>query len=590
MDDSQSQSLSSVHEDQTSSSVFGLEGQRTYRSGHWRDANSGAGSISARYKLMSPAKLPISRSPCITIPPGLSPTSFLESPVLLSNVKAEPSPTTGSFLKPQLMNCSEETTGFSSASDCSNSTSIDERKVNSFEFKPHRGHNVSGSSAVMPMVPAGMNHQKTQLSEQVQAQCPSQSFASLPSTESEMVSSKELNLPANDPMFSSRSVAHDGTDSDHLNKVELPSSGIQASQSDNKDIGPCVTAERSSDDGYNWRKYGQKVVKGSEFPRSYYKCTHPNCEVKKIFERSHDGHTTEIVYKGKHDHPKPQPARRFTAGAIMSIHEKNDKVSSLASQDDMINAQISPNVEPNGNSEVYLHATNDDSVEGDASQLNNPNDELEEDGPFSKRRKLDGGIDVVPVVKPIREPRVVVQTVSEVDILDDGYRWRKYGQKVVRGNPNPRSYYKCTNVGCPVRKHVERASHDPKAVITTYEGKHNHDVPSAKSSSHDVAVSPATGSGLPRLPEQSDSISLDLGVGIRAGMENKFKRLHQILDAESLPNQVNGFGSNFNVVQVNGGIYGSRENWVEGHSFQTPPLNHSSNSYPQNLERILLGP
>lgn len=41
----------------------------------------------ARYKLMSPAKLPISRSPCVTVPPGLSPTSFLESPVLLSNMK-----------------------------------------------------------------------------------------------------------------------------------------------------------------------------------------------------------------------------------------------------------------------------------------------------------------------------------------------------------------------------------------------------------------------------------------------------------------------------------------------------------------------
>lgn len=49
-----------------------------------------------------------------------------------------------------------------------------------------------------------------------------------------------------------------------------------------------------------------------------------------------------------------------------------------------------------------------------------------------------GNIDITPVVKPIREPRVVVQTLSEVDILDDGYRWRKYGQKVVRGNPNPR--------------------------------------------------------------------------------------------------------------------------------------------------------
>lgn len=46
--------------------------------------------------------------------------------------------------------------------------------------------------------------------------------------------------------------------------------------------------------------------------------------------------------------------------------------------------------------------------------------------------------------RAIREPRVVVQTTSEVDILDDGYRWRKYGQKVVKGNPNPRLvHYLC---------------------------------------------------------------------------------------------------------------------------------------------------
>ena len=40
--------------------------------------------------------------------------------------------------------------------------------------------------------------------------------------------------------------------------------------------------------------------------------------------------------------------------------------------------------------------------------------------------------------RTVREPRVVVQTTSDIDILDDGYRWRKDGQKVVKGNPNPR--------------------------------------------------------------------------------------------------------------------------------------------------------
>lgn len=43
-----------------------------------------------------------------------------------------------------------------------------------------------------------------------------------------------------------------------------------------------------------------------------------------------------------------------------------------------------------------------------------------------------------------------------------------------------RSYYKCTFSGCGVRKHVERAFQDPKSVITTYEGKHKHQIPTPK--------------------------------------------------------------------------------------------------------------
>lgn len=71
----------------------------------------------------------------------------------------------------------------------------------------------------------------------------------------------------------------------------------------------------TADDGYNWRKYGQKHVKGSEFPRSYYKCTHQSCPVKKKVERSQEGHITEITYKGAHNHPKPPPNRRSALGS-----------------------------------------------------------------------------------------------------------------------------------------------------------------------------------------------------------------------------------------------------------------------------------
>jgi WRKY transcription factor 33 len=75
----------------------------------------------------------------------------------------------------------------------------------------------------------------------------------------------------------------------------------------------------SSDDGYNWRKYGQKQVKGSENPRSYYKCTFPNCPTKKKVEQSQDGHITEIVYKGTHNHAKPQSTRRNAGAAAAQL-------------------------------------------------------------------------------------------------------------------------------------------------------------------------------------------------------------------------------------------------------------------------------
>ncbi|KAL7091287.1 hypothetical protein ACP275_12G095900 [Erythranthe tilingii] len=76
--------------------------------------------------------------------------------------------------------------------------------------------------------------------------------------------------------------------------------------------------------------------------------------------------------------------------------------------------------------------------------------------------------------KRIQQPRFAFVTKSEVDLLEDGYRWRKYGQKAVKNSPFPRSYYRCTNSKCTVKKRIERSSDDPSVVITTYEGQHCH--------------------------------------------------------------------------------------------------------------------
>lgn len=76
-----------------------------------------------------------------------------------------------------------------------------------------------------------------------------------------------------------------------------------------------------------------------------------------------------------------------------------------------------------------------------------------------------------------REPRFAFMTKSEVDHLEDGYRWRKYGQKAVKNSPFPRSYYRCTSASCNVKKRVERCFKDPAIVVTTYEGQHTHPSP-----------------------------------------------------------------------------------------------------------------
>ncbi|CAH8391629.1 unnamed protein product [Eruca vesicaria subsp. sativa] len=247
-----------------------------------------------------------------------------------------------------------------------------------------------------------------------------------------------------------------------------------------------LNVDKPADDGYNWRKYGQKQVKGSEFPRSYYKCTNPGCPVKKKVERSLDGQVTEIIYKGQHNHEPPQNTKRG-----------NNRDSTANLNGSSASQFQTSNKTTREQHEAASQATTEQMSEAsDSEEVGNGETGVKkkvEDEPDPKRRSTEVRVSepsaaVAASHRTVTEPRIIVQTTSEVDLLDDGYRWRKYGQKVVKGNPYPRSYYKCTTQGCGVRKHVERAATDPKAVVTTYEGKHNHDPPAAKSSSHAAAA------------------------------------------------------------------------------------------------------
>lgn len=269
---------------------------------------------------------------------------------------------------------------------------------------------------------------------------------------------------------------------DKLQPRRNPEIGAHASQFDQRSV---KAAEKPSEDGYNWRKYGQKLVRGNEFIRSYYKCTHADCTAKRQVERSQDGHITDINYIGNHEHPKPQNNPPVSPNIQVRKTELPVTTASevlLSEGTQSVTPMPGGKCETNETKQTPLSqgASSADADTSDSvSQSHNLQDEDDRiAGPdLKKQKKYVSGYDEI---KSHGEPKHVVQTISDVDIVNDGYRWRKYGQKFVKGNPNPRSYYRCSSTGCFVKKHVERASHDPKMVITTYEGSHAHDMPACR--------------------------------------------------------------------------------------------------------------
>ncbi|GAV79848.1 WRKY domain-containing protein [Cephalotus follicularis] len=431
----------------------------------------------ARFRTTSPLASPVVGSPpCLTIPPGISPTALLDSPILLPNSQ------------------------FQGADMNSQDLSLVEPPI-IFEFPVQLSKAIANCSARDSVTDV----------KDINNMIENDSCCDLQLCRSDVSSSETSLLKA--------PIQGEDVEMHHLLEGEQKGTNL-----------PVVTA-RTSEDGYNWRKYGQKQVKCSEYPRSYYKCTYPNCLVKKKVECSHDGQITEIIYNGAHSHQKPQPSCQASLGSAFPLEEmseigedgitcvkieggsvwtniqkgsKNVQLGSDWSADVLertsstsgVTEVSDPLSTAQGKSvrvfqavetpEFPLASHGDDNDDDGATQGSmSVGDDADDDESESKRRRIESSmIETNLTSRAVREPRVVVQIESEVDILDDGYRWRKYGQKVVKGNPNPRSYYKCTSPGCSVRKHVERASHNLKYVITTYEGKHNHEVPAARNSSH----------------------------------------------------------------------------------------------------------
>ncbi|KAJ0599196.1 putative transcription factor WRKY family [Helianthus annuus] len=235
-------------------------------------------------------------------------------------------------------------------------------------------------------------------------------------------------------------------------KVDTPSTeSNQRINSDSKTVSTSRTV-KTPIDGYNWRKYGQKQVKSPPGSRSYFKCTYNECDAKKIESCDQHNSVTKIVYKGQHKHepPKKVYSRRGKVVSGSSRGKERKSISEPPSKQHISSGSIS-------NGLILVE---------------------EMDAPPPKPRvKKSSSASPGSVLKPPKKPKFVIHAASDVGISADGYRWRKYGQKMVKGNPHPRNYYKCTSAGCPVRKHIEMAVDGSSEVILTYKGIHDHDIP-----------------------------------------------------------------------------------------------------------------
>lgn len=262
---------------------------------------------------------------------------------------------------------------------------------------------------------------------------------------------------------------------------------------------------------YKWRKYGQKVAKGAEYPRNYYRCKNGNCPALKTEEQKDATGSTAIVYKKNHDHCPPLNSIRTT----VVDHE------AMLAADPLVTSSGDITIIPDENRLAGILDPADEGGErtGQTEVGRRLSMETARSRILGKRERTNVGactyIAVDAAGKVGRSVRKYWDDTQFVlrDEDADGYCWRKYGEKIV-GDKVKRGYYRCTNriqedsgEKCDARKVIETRERESENVTVRYKGGHNH-LPSLKRVMMLARTSTSTAEGAQA--EQSYNSAADL--------------------------------------------------------------------------------
>ncbi|XP_042016794.1 WRKY transcription factor 22-like [Salvia splendens] len=97
-----------------------------------------------------------------------------------------------------------------------------------------------------------------------------------------------------------------------------------------------VPADGISSDQWSWRKYGSKPIKGSPYPRGYYRCsTLKWCNARKQVERNKADPTMFILtFTGDHNHAPPTH-RNSLAGTTRAPRKTAEESQAEVEEDDL---------------------------------------------------------------------------------------------------------------------------------------------------------------------------------------------------------------------------------------------------------------